>query len=163
MRLIIETCFESGLSEAGMVTCNPAPLVIDIMASRDLSAPAVFLLAFAGYPLSFCTTLKRLTHTWITNEPSTLRLGIGVRSSVTAYYSLDKEERWARLDSNQRPASLRSPLLRGCDSSSSLSYSPLKPLFQLSHQRAAVLSVRRGRVARHFPILEVAGRPSQEL
>lgn len=75
-----------------MVTCNPAPLVIDIMASRDLSAPAVFLLAFAGYPLSFCTTLKRLTHTWITNEPSTLRLGIGVRSSVTAYYSLDKEE-----------------------------------------------------------------------
>ena len=74
-----------------MVTCNPAPLVIDIMASRDLSAPAVFLLAFAGYPLSFCTTLKRLTHTWITNEPSTLRLEIGVRFSVTAYYSLDKE------------------------------------------------------------------------
>jgi hypothetical protein len=28
-----------------------------------LSAPVVFLLAFAGYPLSFCTTPKRLTYT----------------------------------------------------------------------------------------------------
>ena len=100
MRLVIETRFESGLSEAGVITCNLAPLVIfNIMASRDLSALAVFLLAFAGYPLSFCTTLKRLTHTWITNEPSTLRLEIGVRFSVTAYYSLVKEKRgqgWIR-------------------------------------------------------------------
>jgi len=43
MRLINETRFESGLSEAGMVTCNPAPLVIVSMASRDFSAPTVFL------------------------------------------------------------------------------------------------------------------------
>lgn len=49
-----------------MVTCNPAPLVVDIMASRDLSAPVVFLLAFAGYPPSILhyaeTTYSYLDH-----------------------------------------------------------------------------------------------------
>ena len=62
MRLINETYFESGLSEAELVIRNLAPLVMLFMASQDL-APQWSLYGFCRVFTFLLHYLRQLTYT----------------------------------------------------------------------------------------------------